>query len=70
MEALQAIPLGSVEAHPIELDDALDHQFKPGLFCQCEAFLSADPGQIGQLCSLEEQLNAFLNCYRITGYVL
>ena len=70
MEVLQAIPLGSVEAQPIELDDALDHQFKPGLFCQCKAFLTGHSAQIGQLCSLEEQLKAFPIYYRIAGYAL
>jgi hypothetical protein len=70
MEALQAIPLGFVEPQPIDLDDALDLQFKPGLFRQCEVFLSTDPGQKGELCSLEEQLEAFPIYYRITGYAL
>ena len=68
MEALQAIPLGSVEPQPIELDDALDRQFKPGLFRQSEAFLSAHPGQSGELCTLQEQLDAFPIYYRIAGY--
>lgn len=70
MEALQVIHLGSVESQPIELDDALDHQFKPGLFCQCKAFLTGQPAQIDQLCSLEEQLKAFPTYYRIAGYAL
>ena len=70
MEALQVIPLGAIEAQFIELNDELDHQFKPGLFSQCEAFLSADPEKLLQLCSLEEQLNAFPNYYRIAGYTL
>ena len=68
MEALQAIPLGSVEPQTIDLDDDLDLQFKPGLFRQCGAFLNTDPGQTGQLCSLEEQLDAFPIYYRIAGY--
>lgn len=70
MEVLQVIPLGSVEAQPIDLDDALDLQFKPGLFRQCEAFLGTHPGKNGELCSLEEQLNAFPIYYRIAGYAL
>lgn len=72
MEALQAIPLGSVEAQPIALEDDLDRQFKPGLFRQCEAFLGAhsDPTQADQLCSLEEQMGAFPIYYRIAGYSL
>lgn len=68
MEALQAIPLGSVEPQTIDLDDALDCQFKPGLFRQCEAFLNTDSGQANQLCSLQEQLDAFPIYYRIAGY--
>jgi predicted dehydrogenase len=68
MEALQAIPLGSVQAQSIDLDDALDQQFKPGLFQQCEAFLSGHPEQMGQLCSLEELLKAFPTYYYIAGY--
>ena len=70
MEVLQTIPLGSVEAQSIELDDELDHHFKPGLFCQCQAFLTSHSVQIGQLCSLEEQLNIFPTYYRIAGYTL
>ena len=68
MEALQAIPLGSVEPQTIDLDDDLDLQFKPGLFRQCGAFLNTDPGQTRQLCSLQEQLDAFPIYYRIAGY--
>jgi predicted dehydrogenase len=70
MESLQAIPLGSVEAQPIDLEDDLDRQFKPGLFRQCEAFLGAQPdrAQSDQLCSLDEQMDAFAIYYRIAGY--
>ena len=70
MESLQAIPLGSVEAQPIDLEDDQDRQFKPGLFRQCEAFLRDQPdrAQTNQLCSLEEQMNAFPIYYRIAGY--
>lgn len=72
MEALQIIPLGSVELKPVDLDNALDCQFKPGLFRQCEAFLSrkTKSGQSSQLCSLQEQLDAFPLHYRIAGYSL
>ena len=70
MEALHAIPLGSLEPQPIELDDALDLQFKPGIFRQCEAFLSANVELTRQLCSLKEHLNAFPIYLRIAGYSL
>jgi predicted dehydrogenase len=70
MESLQFIPLSSVEAQPIDLEDDLDRQFKPGLFRQCEAFLRDQPdrAQANQLCSLEEQMNSFPIYYRIAGY--
>ena len=70
MEELQVIPLGSVKEQPIVLDDALDIQFKPGLFCQCEAFLNGNPSQTDWLCSLEDQLRAFPTYCRIAGYSL
>ena len=70
MEVLKAIPLGSVEEHSIDIDDALDLQFKPGLFRQCEVFLSMDLGQTAELCSIEDQMNAFPIYYRIAGYPL
>ena len=70
MEELQVIPLGSVKEQPIVLDDALDIQFKPGLFRQCEAFLNGNPSQIDWLCSLEDQLRAFPTYCRIAGYSL
>ena len=70
MESLQAIPLSSVDAQTIDLEDDLDRQFKPGLFRQCEAFLKDQPDrtQADQLCSLEEQMGAFSIYYRIAGY--
>lgn len=70
MEALQAIPLGSVDSQPVGFDNALDRQFKPGLFRQCESFLGTHPGQQGELCSLAEQMDAFPTYYRIAGYAL
>lgn len=70
MEALQAIPLGAVDAQPIALDDELDHQFKPGLYRQCEAFLAGASSRMDQLCSLEEQLKAFPTYCRMAGYAL
>jgi predicted dehydrogenase len=65
LETLQAIPLGSVDPQLITLDDALDQQFKPGLYRQCEAFLS---GHTQQLCSLAQQIKAFPIYTRIAGY--
>ena len=70
MEELQVIPLGSVDPQRIELDDALDSRFKPGLFRQCEAFLRTNPGCTRHLCSLEEHLASFPIYSRIAGYAL
>ena len=72
MESLQAISLGSLEPKLIDLDDSLDSQYKPGLFRQCEAFLSQklDSGQSAHLCTLQEQLEACRIYYRIAGYAL
>lgn len=67
LETLQAIPLGSVDPQPIALDDALDQQFKPGLYRQCQAFLI---GHTQQLCSLAQQIKAFSIYTRIAGYTL
>lgn len=42
MEQLQVIPLGSVKADAVDLDDRPDKEFKPGLFKQTKAFLDGD----------------------------
>ena len=70
IEQLQVIPLGSVEAKFIDLDDSLDSQFKPGLFKQCEAFLNSPNStrESGLLCSLQDQLDAFSVYQCIAGY--
>ncbi|MCS5613710.1 MAG: Gfo/Idh/MocA family oxidoreductase, partial [Candidatus Poribacteria bacterium] len=39
MEQLQLTPLGSLQVKHVNLDDELDHDFKPGLYRQTEAFL-------------------------------
>ena len=65
LERLQAIPLGSVDSQSVPLDDGFDQRFKPGLYLQCQAFLS---NQSQQFCSLSEQLKAFPIYARIAGY--
>ena len=70
MESLQVISLGSVKSSLIDLDDELDHKFKPGLFIQCEAFLTNNLEKINQLCTLEEQLRAFPFYSCMAGYVM
>ena len=66
MEQLQQIEVGTVQIEPVELDDSLDQQYKPGLYAQVEAFLHGQ-GREG-LCSLEEQVNAVADYTRIAGY--
>ena len=65
LETLQVIPLGSVDLESVALDNGLDQRFKPGLYLQCQAFLS---DQSQKLCSLSEQLKAFPVFARIAGY--
>lgn len=52
MEQLQIQQLGSVAINPVELDDHLDKEFKPGFFLETRAFLNGD---FERLCSIEEQ---------------
>jgi predicted dehydrogenase len=42
LEKLQVQSLGSVAIEPFALDDALDQQYKPGLYRQVAAFLAGD----------------------------
>jgi len=51
LETLQVQDRGSMNVSPIEIDDVLDRQFKPGLYLQTKAFLSAE---WRQLLSIEE----------------
>lgn len=70
LEALHCIPLGSVVANPIQLDDLHDKNFKPGLFNQCLAFLYPDrvPLLSIHLCPLVHHLKAFRFYCNIAGY--
>ena len=52
MESLQIQNLGSVAINPVEIDDHLDKEFKPGFYLETKAFLEGD---VSRLCSLEHQ---------------
>jgi predicted dehydrogenase len=52
MEQLQLQDKGSVKVYPIEIDDHLDKDFKPGFYLETKAFLEGD---YSRLCSLKEQ---------------
>ncbi|MGE4430282.1 MAG: Gfo/Idh/MocA family protein [Sphingobium sp.] len=57
MEQLMMQNLQSFAVENIAIDDALDRDFKPGLYRQTEAFLSRKPDS--RLMSLSEQIKAF-----------
>ena len=64
LESLQVQETGSVALTPVVIDDALDREFKAGLFRQTRQFLA---GSAAGLCSLAEQ-NAKLPIYcRMSG---
>lgn len=52
MEQLQLQDKGSVKVYPVDIDDHLDKEFKPGFYLETKAFLE---GNITRLCTLEEQ---------------
>lgn len=65
MEALQVMRKGSVAIEPVAADDALDKQFKPGLFLQVADFLA---GRTGELCTLDEQIAAWPAYCQMAAY--
>lgn len=66
MEQLQSIWLGSVMMGPIEPENSLDKDFKPGLFRQTQAFLERDSSLF---CSLSEQVKNVEIYSRMAGYL-
>jgi predicted dehydrogenase len=52
LELLQIQKKGSIEIEPVNLDDKLDRDFKPGLFKQVEFFIN---GSHSNLCSIHAQ---------------
>lgn len=60
MEQLQLQDKGSVKVYPVEIDDRLDKEFKPGFYLETKAFLEGDTER---LCSLEQQLRHVKNIY-------
>ena len=65
MEQLQLTPLGSLQVKPVNLDDELDHDFKPGLYRQTEAFLNGDTVDF---CTVEEQVKHTKLYSEMAGY--
>ncbi|MBQ9477146.1 MAG: Gfo/Idh/MocA family oxidoreductase [Bacteroidales bacterium] len=60
MEQLQLQDKGSVKVYPVEIDDHLDKEFKPGLYLETQAFLD---GNDQRLCSLDHQIKAVKEVY-------
>jgi predicted dehydrogenase len=65
MEQLQITPLGTVKVESVPLEDQLDHDFKPGLYRQSEAFLQKDATNF---CTLEEQMKHTELYSKMAGY--
>lgn len=60
MEQLQMQDKGSVKVYPVEIDDHLDKEFKPGFYLETKAFLEGDTER---LCSLGQQKMHVKNIY-------
>lgn len=60
MESLQIQNLGSVVVNPVEIDNKLDVDFKPGLYLQTKAFIDND---FSRFCTIEEQKQNMENYY-------
>ena len=66
MESLQIQQLGSVAVNPVEIDDKLDKEFKPGFYLQTKAFLEND---LSRFCTLQEQKKMIKEIYlQMSGY--
>ena len=68
METLQIQDIGSVRVNPVEIDDHLDKEFKPGLYLQTKAFLERD---YSRFCTIEQQKEHIEKVYnKMSGYEL
>lgn len=66
MEKLQIQNIGSVAVNPVEVDDSLDTNFKPGLYLQTKAFIGGD---YSRFCDINEQKRMINDVYlKIAGY--
>lgn len=61
MEALQIQELRSVKVLPVEIDDHLDKEFKPGFYLETKAFLDSNDKR---LCTLEHQMKRINSIFR------
>lgn len=61
MEQLQLQDKGSVKVYPVEIDDHLDKDFKPGFYLETKAFLESETER---LCSLDQQQHHVRTIYK------
>lgn len=61
MEQLQLQDKGSVKVYPLDIDDRLDREFKPGFYLETKAFLEEDDTR---LCTIEQQAQRVDTIYR------
>lgn len=62
MESIQLQDKGSVKIYPLEIDDHLDKEFKPGFYLETLAFLQKDNIR---LCSIEKQIEHVKKIYQV-----
>ena len=60
MEQLQIQNIGSVTITPVEIDDHLDKEFKPGFYLETKAFVE---NCTSNLCPIMEQLGHLDDIY-------
>ena len=65
MESLHVTHLGSIKMETVVLEDALDLNFKPGLYRQTQAFLAGDTSC---LCTIDEQEQMIATYSKMAGY--
>ena len=65
LEKLQFQEKGSIALQPVEIDDVLDQEYKPGLYRMVNEFLNEENSS---LCSLNDQINNLGFIKRIAGY--
>jgi len=65
MEMLQIQKIGSVALAPVEIEDQIDKDYKPGLYLQTQAFLQ---GEDQGFCTIQEQVDHYPIYAKIAGY--
>lgn len=66
METLQIQEIGSVAVNPVEIDNRLDIDFKPGFYLQTQAFLAGD---YTRFCTVAQQKDHIERYYKaMSGY--